>query len=96
MLRFEARKAREHLVSFRDHVILGRTGLHVSRLGVASGYGVPDHAVERAFHEYAINYFYWSAPRFRGGMRSALQRLLRKHDLRSSDFRSRRRDRDRP
>ena len=52
-------------MSFREHVILGRTGLHVSRLGIASGYGVPDHAVERAFHEHGINYFYWGAPRFR-------------------------------
>ena len=66
-------------MSFREHVVLGRTGLDVSRLGIASGYGVPDHAVERAFHEHGVNYFYWSAPRFRGGMRAALQRLVRGH-----------------
>jgi len=32
----------------------------VSRLGLASGYGVPAAAIEKAFHEYGINYFYVS------------------------------------
>ncbi|MCC6750441.1 MAG: aldo/keto reductase [Deltaproteobacteria bacterium] len=66
------------MTTFRDRTILGRTGLRVSRLGLASGYGVPDDAVERAFHEHGLNYFYWSSPR-RGGMKRALQRLARTH-----------------
>jgi len=30
----------------------------VSRIGLASGYGVPAAAIEKAFHEYGINYLY--------------------------------------
>lgn len=47
-----------------ESTILGRTGLAVSRLGVAASYGVPGEAVERAF-EQGVNYLYW------GSMRSA-------------------------
>jgi len=57
---------------------LGKTGLLVSRLGLAGGYGVPAAAVEKAFHEYGINYFYWSTPR-KSGMREGLQNLMRKN-----------------
>ncbi len=32
-----------------ERVLLGRTGLEVGRLGVASGYGAPGEALERAF-----------------------------------------------
>ena len=42
--------------------VLGRTGLGVGRLGVASSYGVPTDAVERAF-ERGVNYFYWGSAR---------------------------------
>jgi aryl-alcohol dehydrogenase-like predicted oxidoreductase len=42
--------------------VLGRTGLHVGRLGVAASYGVPAEAVERAF-EQGVNYFYWGSVR---------------------------------
>ncbi len=49
--------------NFREYRTLGRTGLKVSRLGVASGYGISGKSVEKAFHEYGINYFYWSSPR---------------------------------
>lgn len=45
--------------SFEEHTTLGRTGLEVSRIGLAGGYGVPATAVEKAHHEYGINYFYW-------------------------------------
>ena len=38
------------LMDFKQHVPLGRTGLMVSRLGIASGYGVPAAAMEKAFH----------------------------------------------
>jgi len=61
---------------FRDHTLLGRTGLTVSRLGLASGYGVPAEAVERAYGEHHINYFYWSQRRG-AGMAQALRRLAR-------------------
>lgn len=61
---------------FREHRLLGRTGLRVSRLGLASGYGVPAKAVERAYGEYGINYFYWSVRRG-AGMAQALRHLGR-------------------
>lgn len=66
----------EQRSDFTGRVRLGRTGLSVSRLGLASGYGVPAKAVERAFHEYGINYFFWSTPR-KEGMQHGLQRLIR-------------------
>jgi len=62
--------------NFREQIILGRTGLQVSRLGIGSGYGVPARAVEKAFHEHGINYFLWSGPR-RSGMRNALRNLAK-------------------
>lgn len=49
--------------NFKEHVILGRTGLKVSQLGIASGYGIYGKSMEKAFHESGINYFYWSSPR---------------------------------
>jgi aryl-alcohol dehydrogenase-like predicted oxidoreductase len=63
-------------MDFMNKQVLGRTGLSVSRLGLAGGYGVPAAAVERAFHEYGINYFYWSSPR-RPGMRDGLRNLVK-------------------
>jgi len=64
--------------NFREHVSLGRTGLNVSRLGIGSGYGAPSAAIEKAFHEHGINYFYQSSPR-RAGMRDAVRNLARNH-----------------
>lgn len=43
---------------FRGPVALGRTGLEVGRLGVASGYWAPAEAIELAF-ERGCNYFTW-------------------------------------
>lgn len=43
-------------------VTLGRTGLHVSRIGLGSSYGVGAADVERAFDR-GINYFYWGSTR---------------------------------
>ncbi|MCP4219970.1 MAG: hypothetical protein GY765_35390, partial [bacterium] len=63
---------------FKTHVPLGRTGLSVSRLGIASGYGAPAEAVEKAFHEHNINYFYWSTPRS-SKMKQGLQNLVKNH-----------------
>jgi aryl-alcohol dehydrogenase-like predicted oxidoreductase len=45
-------------MSFKDPVALGRTGLRVGRLGVASGYWAPTDAIETAF-EHGCNYFTW-------------------------------------
>jgi len=63
---------------YREHKILGRSGLRVSRLGIGAGYGAPAAAYEKAFHEYRVNYMYWSLSR-RGGMKEALLRLTPKH-----------------
>lgn len=63
-------------MNLKEQTMLGRTGLKVSRLGLASGYGVPARAVEKAFHEYGINYFFWSNPR-RPGMEEGLKNLVR-------------------
>lgn len=61
-------------MDYRQPVTLGRTGLSVGRLGVGSAYGVPAAALERAFHEYGVNYFYWGSIR-RGGMKQAIRHL---------------------
>jgi len=45
-------------MSFKDPVALGRTGLEVGCLGVASGYWAPADAIELAF-EHGCNYFTW-------------------------------------
>ena len=47
-------------MDFKERVSFGRTGLMVSRIGLASGHGVPAAAIEKAFHEYGINYLYIS------------------------------------
>jgi aryl-alcohol dehydrogenase-like predicted oxidoreductase len=60
---------------FRSLCTLGRTGLRVSRIGLASGYGVPEAAVDFAWNEYGINYFYWGSRRG-AGMAAALRRIL--------------------
>ena len=43
-----------------DKVILGRSGLSVSRLGIGSGYGTNAAMVEEAV-ERGVNYLYWGA-----------------------------------
>ena len=53
--------------------LLGRTGLEVGRLGVASGYGVPGAAVEEAF-ERGVNYMFWGSRRS-DSFGAALKRL---------------------
>ncbi len=65
-------------MSYRDRVVLGKTGLAVSPLGLAGGYGVPAKGVEKAYHEFGINYMYWGSVR-RGGMRTALRNLAPNH-----------------
>lgn len=58
--------------------ILGRTGLQVGRLGMASSYGVPSEAVEQAF-EQGVNYLYWGTFR-RGPFGQALRNLKPRRD----------------
>jgi aryl-alcohol dehydrogenase-like predicted oxidoreductase len=57
----------------RTHRTLGRTGLQVSRIGLAGGYKVPARAVEKAFSEHGINYFYWETRK--AGMGEAIRTL---------------------
>ena len=59
----------------RDRV-LGRTGVKVCRLGVASSYGAPAEAFEEAF-ERGCNYFYYGWKRDKG-MHQAIGNLCRK------------------
>jgi aryl-alcohol dehydrogenase-like predicted oxidoreductase len=47
-------------MNFKERVPFGKTGVMVNRIGLASGYGIPAAAMEKAFHEYGINYFYVS------------------------------------
>ncbi len=65
-------------MDFTERVPFGRTGLMVSRIGLASGYGVPTAAIEKAFHEYGVNYFYLSFLK-RGHMVRAIHNLAPKH-----------------
>lgn len=59
----------------RFQTVLGRTGLTVGRLGIGASYGVPTAAIERAFHEYGVNYFYWGSRRT-AAMRDAIRNLV--------------------
>jgi aryl-alcohol dehydrogenase-like predicted oxidoreductase len=43
---------------FTGKVLLGSTGLKVSRLGIGSAYGVSERACRKAFDE-GVNYFFW-------------------------------------
>jgi aryl-alcohol dehydrogenase-like predicted oxidoreductase len=65
-------------MDFKERVPFGRTGLMVSRIGLASGYGVPTAAIEKAFHEYGVNYFYLSLLK-RGHMVRAIRNLAPRH-----------------
>jgi len=61
--------------SYKEQTTLGRTGLKVSRIGLSGGYGITAHAVEKAFHEYGINYFYWEGRK--PGMKEGLRNLVK-------------------
>ncbi len=54
---------------------LGRTGLSTSRVALSGGYKIPARGVERAYHEYGINHFYWEGRK--PGMGEALRPLLK-------------------
>ena len=65
-------------MDFRQRVAFGGTGLMVSRIGLASGYGVPTAAIEKAFHEYGVNYL-WASFLKRGHMVRAIRDLAPRH-----------------
>lgn len=50
---------------FSEKVVLGRTGLPVSRLGIGSAYGVSYRACRKAFDQ-GVNYFFWGSVRTPG------------------------------
>ncbi len=66
-------------MSFSEPVVLGRTGLKVGRLGIASGYKAPAAAIEEAF-ERGCNYWTWGTvvKGYMPGMRDALRAVVRK------------------
>src|ERR1039457_2707154 len=57
--------------------LLGRSGLTVGRLGLASSYGAPAGAYEQAF-DHGCNYFYWGSVR-RKGMGDAIRHIANWH-----------------
>jgi diketogulonate reductase-like aldo/keto reductase len=62
---------------WRTRVALGKTGLPVSRIGLASSYGLGADGLQEAYEEYGINYFYWGTLRkesFGDGIRRLAQR----------------------
>jgi aryl-alcohol dehydrogenase-like predicted oxidoreductase len=64
-------------VDWRTRVALGKTGLQVSRIGLASSYGLGADGLQEAYEEYGINYFYWGTLRkesFGEGIRRLAQR----------------------
>lgn len=67
------------MTSFGEPVVLGRTGLRVGRLGIASGYKAPAAAIEEAF-ERGANYFTWGTviKGYVSGMREALRNIAAK------------------
>jgi len=56
---------------------LGSTGLTVGRLGVASSYGAPAEAFEKAFDK-GCNYFVFGSGRRRAGMKQAIKSICDK------------------
>ena len=61
---------------FDEKRLLGSTGLEVGPLGLASSYGAPASAFEKAF-EMGCNYFYWGSMR-KSGMRDAIRNICGK------------------
>jgi aryl-alcohol dehydrogenase-like predicted oxidoreductase len=66
-----------HNMDWRTRVALGKTGLQVSRIGLASSYGLGADGLQQAYEEYGINYLYWGSLRkesFGEGIRRLAQR----------------------
>jgi aryl-alcohol dehydrogenase-like predicted oxidoreductase len=57
---------------------LGKTGLMVSRIGLAASYGIGADGVEAAYQEMGINYFYWGSMR-KKGFGEGIRRLSQQH-----------------
>jgi aryl-alcohol dehydrogenase-like predicted oxidoreductase len=66
-------------MDFKERAPLGRTGRALSRSGLASGYGVPAAAMEKAFHEHGVNYLYVSPVLNLGAMVQAVRNLGPSH-----------------
>lgn len=66
-------------MDLRSRVSLGKTGVMVSRIGLASGYGVPAASIEKAFHEYRVNHLYVSPLLNLGSMIEAVRCLAPRH-----------------
>src|SRR5210317_1455945 len=64
---------------FFDRIPYGSTSFPVCRVGIASGYGVPAAAIEKAFHEYGVNYFYVSPMLNLSNMVEATRNLSASH-----------------
>ena len=62
---------------YSEKVPLGRTGLHISRMGVGCSYGVSKESLLNAFDK-GINYFYFGTLR-RAEMAHAVHQIIQKH-----------------
>jgi aryl-alcohol dehydrogenase-like predicted oxidoreductase len=62
--------------AFPERIVLGRTGLRVSKLGLGSSFKAPAEAYLEAF-ERGVNYFYWGSIR-RGPMAGAIREIARR------------------
>ena len=63
-------------MDFKIRIPFGRTGVMVNKVGLASGYGVSAKGIEKAYHEYGINYFYVSPLLNIGAIVQAMRNLL--------------------
>ncbi len=61
-------------MDFKEKTVLGKTGQHVSRLGISSSFGAPAAAFEEAF-ERGCNYFTWGT--FIKGRSSEMKSFIR-------------------
>jgi predicted aldo/keto reductase-like oxidoreductase len=66
-------------MTYSEQVLLGKTGLKVGRLGIASGYKAPVAAIEEAF-ERGCNYMTWGTflKGYLPGMREAIRNIVAK------------------
>jgi predicted aldo/keto reductase-like oxidoreductase len=66
-------------MNYSEQVLLGKTGLKVGRLGIASGYGCPVSAIEEAF-ERGCNYMTWGTfiKGYSNSMREAIRGIVSK------------------
>ncbi len=66
-------------MTFDEKIVLGKTGLKVGRLGIASGYWAPPKAIEEAF-ERGCNYLTWGTfvKGYSPHMREALRNIVAK------------------